>query len=53
MGVQREGAFAEYITMPIERIYDGKGLSPKTLAFILKILLHQLSRRHKGKCNKR
>lgn len=32
MGVQREGAFAEYITMPIERIYDGKGLSPKTLA---------------------
>ena len=34
MGVQREGAFAEYITMPIERIYDGKGLSPKTLALI-------------------
>ena len=26
MGVQREGGFAEYITMPIERIYDGKGL---------------------------
>jgi 2-desacetyl-2-hydroxyethyl bacteriochlorophyllide A dehydrogenase len=34
MGVQREGAFAEYIIMPIERIYDGKGLSPKTLALI-------------------
>lgn len=34
MGVQREGAFSEYITMPIERIYDGKGLSPKTLALI-------------------
>lgn len=34
MGVQREGAFAEYITMPIERIYDGKGLPPKTLALI-------------------
>lgn len=34
MGVQREGAFAEYITMPIERLYDGKGLSPKTLALI-------------------
>ncbi|MBK5201718.1 MAG: alcohol dehydrogenase catalytic domain-containing protein, partial [Spirochaetaceae bacterium] len=34
MGVQREGAFAEYITMPIERIYDGKGLSAKTLAVI-------------------
>lgn len=34
MGVQREGAFAEYITMPIERIYDGKGIPPKTLALI-------------------
>lgn len=34
MGVQREGAFSEYITMPIERIYDGKGLSAKTLALI-------------------
>lgn len=34
MGVQREGAFAEYITMPIDRIYDGKGLPPKTLALI-------------------
>lgn len=34
MGVQREGAFSEYITMPIDRIYDGKGLSPKTLTLI-------------------
>lgn len=34
MGVQREGAFSEYITMPIERIYDGKGLPPKALALI-------------------
>lgn len=34
MGVQRPGAFSEYITMPVERIYDGKGLSPKTLALI-------------------
>lgn len=34
MGVQREGAFAEYITMPVERIYDGKGLPAKTLAAI-------------------
>lgn len=34
MGVQREGAFAQYITMPIERIYDGQGLSAKTLALI-------------------
>ncbi len=34
MGVQREGAFAEYITMPVERLCDGKGLPPKTLALI-------------------
>lgn len=34
MGVQREGAFSEYITMPVERIYDGRGLDPETLALI-------------------
>jgi 2-desacetyl-2-hydroxyethyl bacteriochlorophyllide A dehydrogenase len=34
MGVQREGAFSEYITMPVSRIYDGRGLSAKTLAAI-------------------
>ena len=34
MGVQREGAFSEYITMPVERLYDGKGLDPKVLALI-------------------
>lgn len=34
MGCQRDGAFCEYITMPIERIYDGKGISPKVLAAI-------------------
>lgn len=34
MGVQRDGSFSEYITMPIERIVDGKGLDGKTLALI-------------------
>ncbi len=34
MGAQRDGAFSEYITMPVERIYDGKGLNPKQLALI-------------------
>ncbi len=34
MGVQREGAFSEYITMPVERLCDGKGLPAKTLALI-------------------
>jgi 2-desacetyl-2-hydroxyethyl bacteriochlorophyllide A dehydrogenase len=34
MGAQRDGAFSEYIAMPIDRIYDGKGLTPKQLALI-------------------
>ena len=34
MGVQRDGAFCEYISMPIERIYEGKGLSAEELALI-------------------
>lgn len=34
MGCQRDGAFQEYITMPAERVYDGKGLDPKLLAAI-------------------
>ena len=29
MGCQRDGAFQEYITMPIERVYDGKGFLRK------------------------
>lgn len=46
MGVQRDGSFAEYITMPIERIYDGKGLSAKTLALIepFSISYHAINR---------
>ncbi|WP_412523880.1 zinc-binding alcohol dehydrogenase family protein [Clostridium sp. JS66] len=34
MGVQRDGSFQEYVAMPIEKIYDGKGLSAKTLALV-------------------
>lgn len=34
MGCQRDGAFCEYITMPLERIYDGKGLPPSILCMI-------------------
>ncbi len=34
MGAQRDGAFSQYITMPIERVYDGKGLSAKELSLI-------------------
>lgn len=34
MGAQRDGAFSQYISMPIERIYDGKGLPAKILASI-------------------
>ncbi len=32
MGVHRDGSFREYIVMPVERIYPGKGLSAKELA---------------------
>ena len=34
MGVQRDGAFAEYITMPIQRLIASGGLPAKTLALI-------------------
>ena len=34
MGVQRDGSFCEYVSMPVERIYDGKGLSAKELALV-------------------
>ncbi|WP_318534496.1 zinc-binding alcohol dehydrogenase family protein [Acetomicrobium flavidum] len=34
MGVQRNGSFAQYITMPIHRIYSGEGLDAKILAQI-------------------
>lgn len=46
MGVQRDGSFREYITMPVERIIDGKGLSAKELALIepFSISCHALSR---------
>ncbi len=46
MGVQRDGAFCEYITMPVERIYDGKGLSSEELALIepFSISQHAVSR---------
>lgn len=34
MGVQREGAFSDYFTMPIERLYDGQGIDAESLALI-------------------
>jgi 2-desacetyl-2-hydroxyethyl bacteriochlorophyllide A dehydrogenase len=46
MGVQRNGSFSEYIAMPVERIYSGKGLSAKQLALIepFSISQHAVSR---------
>ena len=46
MGVQRDGAFCEYISMPVERIYKGKGLSAEELALIepFSISQHAVSR---------
>jgi 2-desacetyl-2-hydroxyethyl bacteriochlorophyllide A dehydrogenase len=34
MGLALDGGFAEYITMPVERIYDGKGMDAKNLVLI-------------------
>ena len=46
MGVQRDGAFQEYIAMPVERLIAGKGLPAETLALIepFSISCHALSR---------
>lgn len=46
MGVQRDGAFCEYISMPVERIYEGKGLSAEELALVepFSISQHAVSR---------
>lgn len=46
MGVQRDGAFCEYIAMPVDRIYKGKGLSAEELALIepFSISQHAVSR---------
>ena len=46
MGVQRDGAFCEYIAMPVERIYPGCGLSAQELALIepFSISQHAVSR---------
>lgn len=46
MGVQRDGAFCEYVAMPINRIIPGKGLTARQLALIepFSISQHALSR---------
>ncbi len=46
MGVQRDGSFCEYITMPIDRIIYGNGLNAKELALIepFAISFHALSK---------
>lgn len=34
LGCQIDGAFSEYFSMPVERIYDGKGIDAKTLTLV-------------------
>ena len=48
MGCQRDGAFCEYITMPVERIYDGKGLPANLWCAIEPFCIswHGVSRAH-------
>lgn len=53
MGVQRDGSFQEYITMPVDRIIDGKGLKAEELALIepFSISCHALSRAQINNCD--
>ncbi len=46
MGVQRDGAFCQYIAMPVERIFPGMGLTPQQLALAepFSIAQHAISR---------
>lgn len=48
LGAQRDGIFSQYFSMPIERIYDGKGLDALTLAMIepFCISYHSIQRTH-------
>ena len=46
-GVQRDGAFCEYVAMPVERIFPGNGIDAPILA--LMTVFHRLSR-HKEQC---
>ena len=34
LGSQRDGVYGEYFTIPIERVYEGRGLDAKSLALI-------------------
>ena len=34
MGAQRDGGFAFYLAMPVERIYDSRGLAPRETALV-------------------
>ncbi|MHC1750307.1 MAG: zinc-binding alcohol dehydrogenase family protein [Cellulosilyticaceae bacterium] len=54
MGVQRDGSFSEYITMPIERIIPGEGLSAEMLAMIepFSISYHAVKRGNIEDCEK-
>lgn len=46
MGVQREGAFAEYVVMPVEKIINGNGLPLQELAVVepFSISYHAINR---------
>lgn len=54
MGVQRDGSFCEYVSMPINRIIAGRGLSAKELALVepFSISYHALHRTEIKKTDK-
>lgn len=51
MGVQRDGSFCEYVAMPIDRIYEGRGLSAMELALVepFTISWHAVNHAHMNK----
>lgn len=34
LGAQRDGAFAQYLTLPVQRLYPGRGIDARTLALV-------------------
>lgn len=48
LGCQHDGAFREYFSVPIERIYDGKGVSAKELALVEPFCISYHSLRRTG-----
>lgn len=54
MGVQRDGGFCEYLSMPVSHLVDGTGIDPETLVLVepFSIAYHAVSRAKVGPTDK-